>query len=161
VVVFVIGAAGAGKTTVGQAVARQIGWRFIEGDDYHSPSAIAKMRGGTPLNDSDRAPWLAKLHAVAASAIDRREHAVIAGSALKQRYREFLRGTLRGVRFVYLKADEPTLRRRLEQRSHDFAGPALLAGQLADLEEPGDALTIDATKPAEFIVATIRYEFGL
>jgi gluconokinase len=161
VVVFVIGAAGAGKTTAGQAVARQVGWPFIEGDDYHSPSAIAKMRGGTPLNDSDRAPWLASLHAVAASTIDRHEHAVIACSALKQRYRELLRGTLRGIRFVYLRANEQTLRRRLEQRSDHFAGPALLAGQLADLEEPADAVTIDATKPVEEIAATIRYELGL
>ena len=160
-VVFVIGAAGAGKTTVGQAVARELSWPFVEGDDYHSPDAIAKMRRGTPLNDADRAPWLARLHAVAAAAIDRREHAVIACSALKQRYRELLRGTLRGVRFVFLEASEPTLRGRLEQRSHHFAGPALLASQLADLEEPADAVTVDATRPVEEIASTIRYELGL
>ena len=106
-------------------------------------------------------PWLARLHAVAAAAIDRREHAVIACSALKQRYRDLLRGTLRGVRFVYLKADEPTLRARLEQRRQHFAGPKLLASQLADLEEPADALTIDATSASDDIVKAVRYEFGL
>jgi carbohydrate kinase (thermoresistant glucokinase family) len=161
VVVFIIGAAGAGKTTVGQTLARELGWRFVEGDDYHAPESIAKMRDGIPLNDADRAPWLARLHAVAATAIDRREHAVIACSALKQRYRELLRGTLRGVRFVFLEAGEPTLRGRLEQRSHHFAGPALLASQIADLEEPADAVTVDATRPVAEIVATIRYELGL
>lgn len=158
---ILIGAAGSGKTTVGAALARQTGWRYVEGDDYHSPAAIAKMRAGTPLDDSDRAPWLARLHAIAATAVDRREHAVIACSGLKQRYRELLRGPLRGVRFVYLKADEPTLRRRLEQRRHHFAGPALLASQLADLETPTEAITLDATKPPDEIVGAIRYELGL
>jgi gluconokinase len=161
VVIFVIGAAGAGKTTLGQLLAAQLGWRFVEGDDYHSPAAVAKMRAGTPLNDADREPWLARLHTVAATAIDRREHAVIACSALKQRYRDLLRGTLRGVRFVYLRANEQTLRRRLEQRRNHFAGPALLAAQLADLEEPAEAVTIDATKRAEESAAAIRYELGL
>ena len=160
-VVIVIGVAGSGKTTVGQALARQLAWRFVEGDDYHSPESIAKMRDGIPLNDGDRAPWLTRLHAVAAAAIDRREHAVIACSALKHRYRDTLRGTLYGVRFVYLKADEPTLRRRLEQRRQHFAGPKLLASQLASLEEPADALTIDATAAPDDIVKTVRYEFGL
>jgi gluconokinase len=161
VVVILIGAAGSGKSTVGKALARQTGWRFVEGDDYHSPAAIEKMRAGTPLNDSDRTPWLARLHAIAATAVDRRENAVIACSALKQRYRELLRGTRRGVRFVYLKASEQTLRRRLKHRSQHVAGPALLASQLADLEEPTDGLTIDATRPAEDIAGAIRYELGL
>jgi len=160
VVVFIIGAAGAGKTTVGQTLARELGWRFVEGDDHHSPAAVAKMRGGTPLNDADRAPWLARLHGVAAAAVDRREHAVIACSALKQRYRDLLRGELRGVRFVYLKANEATLRRRLEARSGHFAGPALVASQLADLEEPADAVIVDAATPPADIAAKARYEFG-
>ena len=160
-VVFVIGAAGAGKTTVGQTMARELGWRFVEGDDYHAPAAVAKMRGGTPLNDADRAPWLAKLHAVAEAAVDRREDLVIACSALKQRYRDVLRGSLRGVRFVYLNANEATLRRRLEERRGHYAGPALVASQLADLEEPSDAITVDATRPPADIAAAARYELGL
>ena len=100
------------------------GWRFVDGDDHHAPAAIAKMRAGIALTDADRAPWLASLHAIAAAALDRREHVVIACSALKQRYRDVLRGTLRGVRFVYLKADEATLRRRLER-----APPAISPGR--------------------------------
>jgi gluconokinase len=161
VVVILIGVAGSGKTTVGEELARQTGWRFADADDYHSPAAIAKMRAGSPLNDAARTPWLVRLHAIAAAAIDRREPLVMACSALKQRYRNVLRGPLRGVRFVYLEADEPTLRQRLEQRSDHFAGPALLASQLAALEEPAEALTIDAAGPVADIVAAIRYEFGL
>jgi gluconokinase len=161
VIVFLVGAAGSGKSTVGQALARCTGWPFVEGDDYHAPASIAKMRAGIPLNDNDRTPWLVRLHAIAAGAIDRREHKIITCSALKERYRDLLRGPLRGSRFVYLKADEATLRRRLEGRSHHFAGPALLASQLADLEEPADALTLDAARPVDELTGAIRYELGL
>ena len=156
-----MGAAGAGKTTVAQALARTLGWRFVEGDEYHSVEAVAKMRGGQALTDADRRPWLAALHAVIEAAVVRREPLVLTCSALHERYREVLRGTLRGVRFVFLKADAPTLRHRLTKRTGHFAGPALVASQLAALEEPRDAVTIDATRPVEHIVAVARYELGL
>jgi gluconokinase len=161
VVVVLIGAAGAGKTTVGQALAAAMGWRFVDGDDYHAPASIAKMRAGTPLSDDDRAPWLASLHHVIAAALDRREHLVLACSALRERYRRTLQGGLPQVRFVYLEAEEPALRRRLAERPGHFAGPTLLASQLATLEKPSEALTLDATRPPEEIVGAIRYEFGL
>jgi gluconokinase len=119
------------------------------------------MSAGIALTDSDRAPWLASLHAIAAAALDRREHVAIACSALKARYRDTLRGTLRQVRFVYLKADEATLRRRLEERGGHFVGPALLSSQLDTLEEPADALTIDATRSTEEILDAIDYQLGL
>jgi gluconokinase len=161
VIVFLVGAAGSGKSTVGQALARSMASPFVDGDDYHASASIAKMRAGIPLNDNDRTPWLVRLHAIAAGAVNRREHKIIACSALKERYRDLLRGSLSGIRFVYLKADEATLRRRLEGRSHHFAGSALLASQLADLEEPADALTLDAARPVNELVAAIRYELGL
>ena len=160
-VVILIGVAGAGKTTIGGALANRHGWRFVDGDDHHSAAAVAKMHAGAALTDADRAPWLASLHRIAAAAVDRREHVVIACSALKERYREGLRGTLRQVRFVYLKANEATLRRRLEERAGHFAGPALLASQLSDLEEPTDALIIDAMRPPQEIVDAIAWELGL
>jgi gluconokinase len=156
-----MGPAGAGKTTVGRALAAVLDWRVVEGDDYHSASAIEKMRSGVPLTDADRAPWLASIHGVIAAALDRREHLVVACSALHERYRRALRGDLPRVRFVYLKADESTLRHRLTARRGHFAGPALLASQLASLDEPADALTVDAARPPEAIVGAIRYAFGL
>jgi gluconokinase len=121
------------------------------------------MRRGSALTDAERAPWLASLHAVIAAAIDRREPLVVACSSLKQRYRDVLRGELRTVRFVYLKAAEALLHQRLEQREGHFAGPSLLASQLATLEEPADALTltVDASRPPDEIVARIGCEFGL
>jgi gluconokinase len=162
-VVIVLGAAGAGKTTIGRALAARHGSRFVDGDDYHTPEAIAKMRAGAALSDGERAPWLAALHAAVATASARREGLVVACSALKQRYRDVLRDDLRAIRFVYLKADESVLRQRLERRQGHFAGPALLASQLAVFEEPADAftLTVDAARPPDDIVGAIDYEFGL
>jgi gluconokinase len=161
VVIVVMGAAGAGKSTVGRALADAVGFRFVEGDDYHSAAAIASMRAGIALTDGDRWPWLAALHGVIATAVERREPVVVACSALHERYRDTLRGDLRGVRFVYLKADAATLRQRLTARTEHFAGPALVASQLAALEEPADAFTVDATRPVAEIVNVVRYEFGL
>jgi len=156
-----MGAAGAGKTTVGRALATALGWPFVEGDDYHTAAAVEKIRSGVGLTDADRAPWLAALHGVIAHALDRREHRVIACSALRERYREALRGGLRRVRFVFLSANEATLRRRLEARPGHFAGPSILRSQLAALEEPRDAIAVDAARPVDDIVAAVRRELGL
>ena len=161
VVIVVMGAAGAGKSTLGRALAGALALRFVEGDEYHSAAAVAKMRAGNPLTDTDRRPWLAALHEVIANAVERREHLVIACSALHERYRDTLRGSLRNVRFVYLRASEPLLRQRLSARAGHFAGPALVVSQLAALEEPADALTVDATRPVDEIVSVVRYELGL
>jgi gluconokinase len=121
------------------------------------------MHAGVALTDADRAGWLAALHAVIATAIDRRESLVLACSALKRRYRDMLRDNLRGVRFVYLKADSATLRARLASRRAHFVAPELVDSQLAALEEPDDPLTLalDATCPPERLITTIRREFGV
>jgi gluconokinase len=161
VVVIIMGVAGAGKTTIGRMLAAELGWRFVEGDELHTPAAVEQMRAGRPLTDADRESWIAALHAIVAAAADRREPLFLSCSALKERYRHTLRGDLRRVRFVYLKADPDTLARRLANRPGHFAGPALLPSQLADLEPPTDAITIDGTRPADQIVQTIRLELGL
>jgi len=116
---------------------------------------------GRPLTDADRESWIASLHAIIAAAADRREPLILSCSALKERYRRALRGDLHGVRFVYLKADQDALGRRLAERAGHFAGPALLPSQLAALEPPDDAITFDGTRPPDQIVHTIRRELGL
>ena len=157
-----MGVAGSGKTTVGRALAAELGWRYVDADDYHSAANIEKMRSGHALTDADRAPWLAALHHdVVARAIERREPVVLACSALKEQYRQVLRGQLRGVRFVYLAADEATLRGRLEHRVDHFARPNLLPTQLATLEPPSDAVTVDASQTPPHIVSRIRCELGV
>jgi gluconokinase len=161
VVVILMGVAGAGKTTVGRALAGELGCRFVEGDDHHAPAAIDKMRAGTPLTDGDRTPWLKTLHSIIAAALDRRETLVLSCSALKERYRQTLRGHCRTVRFVHLQAGEQALAQRIVGRGEHFFDPSLLADQLATLEAPADALTIDATRPVDEIVTIIRRELGM
>jgi gluconokinase len=158
-----MGAAGAGKTTIGHALSAALGWPFVDGDDLHPPANVAKMHAGIPLTDADRAPWLDALHALIGRTLDRREHLVLACSALRRAYRETLRGDLRLVRFVYLKAGEPELGRRLSARRGHFAGPNLLRSQVATLEEPSpdEAVAVDATLPPARIVAQLREAFGL
>jgi gluconokinase len=160
-VVVVMGVSGAGKTTVGTALAVSLGWRFVEGDQLHPVANTEKMRAGVPLTESDRVPWLAAVHAVLERAVERRESIVIACSALKERYREVLRGDCRGVRFVYLKVLQPLAEARSATRAGHFAGPALVPSQFATLEEPAGALTVDGSLPPEAIVAAIRDAFGI
>jgi gluconokinase len=161
VVIIMMGAAGAGKTTVGTALAAELGWPFVDADDHHPPHNVEKMRAGVPLTDADRAPWIASLAQRVARAIERREPAVLACSALKEGYRRALRDDLRGVRFVYLAASEAILTARLAHRRGHFMPASLVASQLADLEQPADALTIDATLAPDEIIARVRDEFGV
>ncbi|HTX66579.1 MAG TPA: gluconokinase [Opitutaceae bacterium] len=148
---IVMGAAGAGKTTVGRKLATRLGgrWRFDDADDFHPAANVAKMAGGTPLTDADRAPWLEALRAHLAACAARGESVVLACSALKEAYRRRLVPGGVATQFVYLRGDEATLRSRLRRRQRHFMPAALLRSQLADLEEPapGAALVVDAARP--------------
>ena len=156
-----MGPTASGKTTIGRALAAQLGWRFLDGDSYHPPGNIERMRRGETLSDADREPWLAALHDEIVRALERREHTIVASSALKERYRIRLAGGLRHVRFVFLHAPAHVLRSRAAARTDHFAGPELVAAQLADLEEPREAFLVDATRPPETIVSAIRVAFGV
>ena len=158
--VVVMGPAGSGKTTVGQALAKRLGWRFLEGDSFHSAESVAKMAAGTPLTDIDRAPWLERLAGELRAAAALGENVVLACSALKERYRDVLR-VGPGVRFVFLKASADLLQRRLGSRKGHFVSVALLASQLADLEEPREnAIVVNAADPVEAIVGAVVRALG-
>lgn len=163
-VIIVMGVSGAGKTTVGQALARELGWTFYEGDDFHPPRNIEKMAAGQPLIDEDRAPWLAALRKLIDDVLARGERALIACSALRHRYRKQLtpEGPQReSVKFVFLDVPVAVLRERLKERRGHFMTEALLDSQLATLEPPRNALQVDGTRPIEEIVREVRRRLGL
>lgn len=153
--IILTGVAGSGKTTVGTEVARRLGWAFCDADDLHDAESIERISRNQPLDDADRAPWLKRVRAVIERTKDAGGQIVIACSALKQRYRDTLAGGLTGIRFVFLTGDAALLRQRLERRRGHFAGPALLESQLAELEPPRDALTVDVSLPVDAIVDLI------
>lgn len=141
-IIIVMGVAGAGKTTVGKLLAAKLGWEFADADNFHSARNIEKMRSGQPLTDADRAPWLASLRVRIEGWVAANNNGVLACSALKQSYREHL---VLGpeVRIVYLKGDLTVLRERLRSRQSHYMREEMLASQLAVLEEPDDAITVD------------------
>lgn len=154
-IIVIMGIAGCGKTTVGQHLAAALGWPFFDGDDFHPPANVAKMASGQPLDDGDRAPWLARLRQLIDAQVAAGTSAVIACSALRQSYRERLLGGCSEARLVYLAADGALLGQRLAARAQHFFPAALLESQLAALEEPDDAIVIDAGRPVAEIVAAV------
>jgi gluconokinase len=158
VIVIVFGVSGAGKTTVGKLLAKELGWRFYEADDFHSQANIDKMRCGVPLTDEDRWPWLVKLRKLIKRCVESDENAVMACSALKRAYRDRLRISAE-VKFVFLRGDYALITEQLRRRRGHFMDPGLLRSQFADLEEPEadeDALTIELGRPPDEIVEEIK-----
>jgi len=152
-----MGVAGAGKSTVGALLAAELGWTFYDGDDLHPAANVRKMASGRPLDDADRWPWLRRIAGVIARHARRGEPAVVACSALKRAYRDVLAAAAPGVRIVYLKGSHELIAERLRGRRGHFLPPRLLASQLADLEEPDDALVVDvAAPPADVVAAIVR-----
>jgi gluconokinase len=161
VVIILMGVSGSGKTTVGQRLARALGWSFVEGDDFHPPANVVKMAAGTPLTDDDRMPWLQLLRARIAQALERGENAVLACSALKQSYRMMLTVDPARERWVYLWAPREVLASRLMKRTGHFMPVSLLDSQLATLETPAEAVQVDVTPEPDEVVATLRARLGL
>jgi len=157
-VILVMGVSASGKSTVGRGLASSLGGVFIEADDHHSGSEIARMRGGTPLDDETRWPWLRRVHHAIVAAIEEASDdrpVVVACSALKASYRTVLLDGIDGAAVVLLDVDPATLDARLRHRPGHFMAPELLDSQLADLEPPVDAIRVDATRGSEVAVADI------
>jgi gluconokinase len=156
-IVVLMGVSGSGKTTIGRILAGKLGWAFVDADDFHPAANVQKMHRGEPLTDEDRRPWLAALRQHIDDACERNENLVLACSALKHAYQDYLREDEPGcVRYVYLEGSEELIRTRLAQRHGHFMPSSLLHSQFETLEPPSDALRIDVTPTPEEIAEQIR-----
>jgi len=160
VIVIIMGTTGAGKTTIGTLFAAQLNWQVADADTFHPPANIKKMSEGIPLNDADRAPWLEAMRKAILEWIAAGKNVVLACSALKRDYRNELRPSPE-VKIIYLKGTYALFAERIRHRHGHFAGEGILAGQFADLEEPDDAITVDAALLPQQIVAEIRKQLAL
>ena len=150
-----MGVAGSGKSSVAARLSTELEASFLDADDFHSAANIAKMSRGEPLDDADRAGWLAVIREKLDGARTQGVRVVLACSALKNRYREEL-GVGRGdTVLVYLKARPRGLRARLRERPGHFMKEPMLDSQLAALEEPTEAIVVDATLPLSAVIETI------
>ena len=156
----IIGPSGNGKTTLGTALAKRLGWRFIEGDDHHPAGNIRKMARGEPLTDADRAPFFDSI----ARAMAGGSGAVVACSALKRAYRDrLLRQAGRPILFVLPLVTRAELARRLQSRKGHFMPPALLASQITTFEAPAPdepVIEVDGVADPEVAVARIMAALG-
>jgi gluconokinase len=155
-IVVLMGVSGSGKTTIGAGLAERLGWTFLDGDDFHPPQNVAKMKAGTPLTDEDRWPWLDRLNAELRVREARGESAILACSALKQAYRDRLARGVADWRLVFLHGSFELLQRRMKERKHRYMPGSLLKSQFATLEPPEKAIRIDVAEPLERSVERIR-----
>ncbi len=161
-VLVLMGVSGTGKTTVGKLLAGDLGWTFVEGDDFHPLANVEKMKAGIPLDDRDRRPWLRALRERIENACRQGENIILACSALKREYRQYLeRNDLECVYYVFLHGSAELISRRLAQRKGHFMNPNLLESQLEALEVPEGTLQVEITPAPEVIAAEIRHKLGL
>jgi gluconokinase len=157
---IIMGVSGCGKTNVGQALAARLGWDFYDADDFHPPENVAKMAEGVPLNDSDRAPWLASLHDLISSSLEKNQPGVLACSALKERYRQQLLKDNPDVGLVYLRGSYDLIWSRMSARKDHYMKPHMLQSQFEALEEPQNALVMEITRSVDEIVQEIMGRSG-
>jgi gluconokinase len=159
--IVVMGVSGCGKSFIGDRLAQALGGIFADADDFHPPTNLEKMANGIPLTDADRWPWLEVLREQIVLHRSRTDCYVLACSALKQSYRDRLRGddSQEILNFVYLKGSKELIRQRMEQRDH-FMPPALLDSQFDTLEEPQDAIDVDIELSPDDIIKMILDHFN-
>jgi carbohydrate kinase (thermoresistant glucokinase family) len=150
--VILMGVAGSGKTAVGKGVETRLNWLFLDADDFHPAANIEKMKQGIPLNDQDRIPWLRALRNELTRLLGEGRSVILACSALKESYRQLLSDDMAAMSFVLLDVDQETIRQRLQHRSAHFFPKELMDSQFAALEQPKEAIIIDARKPLDEVI---------
>lgn len=160
-IIILMGVTGCGKTTIGKQLAHELNWPFYDGDDFHPAANVEKMRSGIPLTDEDRDPWLTILQNLIREKLNANQSAILACSALKQKYRDRLQVDPMNVRLVFLRGDFDTIAKRLAARTGHYMDPNLLTSQFQALEEPHDALVVNVAATPEAISARIKTELQL
>ncbi len=164
VCLVVMGPSGTGKTTTAKLLSQRLGWSFAEADEFHPPANIEKMSAGIPLNDDDRAPWLASIRDWITEEAAMGQSTVITCSALKRRYRDTLRGARARVRFVELGADQDLVAGRMAARKGHYMPPSLLASQYADFEKlqpDEDGVSVRVDKAPDAVVSDALEQLDL
>lgn len=156
-----MGVSGSGKSTLGITLARELGWDFLDADFFHSVENIAKMSAGVPLTDADRAPWLAVLNRELISRLEADRHFILACSALKAKYRTRLLEGVDGAEILYLRGTYHSIRERLQLREGHYMKENLLTSQFDALEEPEEALVLDADLSIPEMIETIYRKYPL
>ncbi len=155
-VVIIMGVAGCGKSSLGSRLAAELKCPFVEGDSFHPPTNVNKMKVGIPLSDSDRFTWLEALCEAIAQAEKAQSPVIASCSALKQSFRLFTKERLKSdVRFIYLRITLEESLARVESRHDHFMSASLVSSQFQILEEPtaDEAFIADATNPIKNLAA--------
>jgi gluconokinase len=157
-IVILMGVAGSGKTTIGEALAAATGWEFSDADLFHSAVALEKMARGEPLTDEDRAPWLQTMQNAIARWLQDDKNVILACSALKASYRQILSADDSRVKIIYLKGSYELIEQRLRDRIGHFMKADLLPSQFNTLEEPSatQAFYVDISQTLEAIIHDIK-----
>ncbi|MEH1862465.1 MAG: gluconokinase [Nostoc sp.] len=155
-IILVMGVSGSGKTTIGKLLADSLEWEFSDADAFHSPENVEKMRRGIPLTEDDRIPWLQDLQTAIKHWLQENKNVVLACSALKDSYRQFLLLDSERTKLVYLKGSYELIQMRLQERSNHYMSEKLLDSQFYTLEEPVDTLCMDIAQTPQIIVQNIR-----
>jgi len=160
-IIIIMGVSGAGKTTIGKLLANSLDWEFSDADAFHSPENVEKMRCGIPLTEADRIPWLHDLQIAIKNWLQENKSMVLACSALKESYRQFLVVDSERIKLVYLKGSYELIQKRLQERHNHYMSEKLLDTQFNTLEEPLDTVYIDVIETPQVIVQNIRTSLGI
>jgi carbohydrate kinase (thermoresistant glucokinase family) len=162
-VLVTMGVSGAGKTTLGEALAKHLAWPFVDGDALHPAANVAKMASGQPLTDADRAPWLKAIGDWIDARAAAGEPGVVSCSALRRAYRDEIDQGRPQVRFVYIHGDFDLIAARMAHRKGHFMPPSLLQSQYDTLEPPAadePVITVEAADGTEAQVAAVVEALG-